>query len=244
MALIAGLAMAQVQSANTVGFSDAASISGYNWVALDFTTIGQNSGTLGGIVLDDSVTGYENNVQILGTRGNTLVMYYWVTEDDEVEVDGVDGYYVGWVDGSDEPAGDVVLARGNSVLVSTKNANTTIRRSGEVQTNVVTVSSASGYNFVGNPYPINSTLGHITLDDSVTGYENNVQYLGPKGNTLVMYYWVTEDDEVEVDGVDGYYVGWVDGGDEPAGDVTLAAGEGVLVSTKGSGTAITISPNL
>ncbi len=126
MALIAGLAMAQVQSANTVGFSDAASISGYNWVALDFTTIGQNSGTLGGIVLDDSVTGYENNVQILGTRGNTLVMYYWVTEDDEVEVDGVDGYYVGWVDGGDEPAGDVTLAAGEGVLVSTKGSGTAI----------------------------------------------------------------------------------------------------------------------
>ena len=126
MALIAGLAMAQVQSANTVGFSDAASVSGYNWVALDFATIGQNSGTLGGIALGDTAVGYTDNIQILGNRGNTLELYYWATEDDEVEVDGLDGYYVGWVNRSDEPVCDNVLAAGAGVLVSTKTAGTTI----------------------------------------------------------------------------------------------------------------------
>ena len=100
---------------------------GFNWVALDFATIGQNSGTLGAISLDsESAVGYADNIQILGAKGNTLATYFWVNEEDEVEVDGVDGYYVGWVNTSDEPVADNVLAAGKGILVATKNANTAI----------------------------------------------------------------------------------------------------------------------
>ena len=115
-----------VESANTVGYLSDSSVSGYNWVALDFATIGQNSGTLGGIALGDTAVGYTDNIHILGNRGNTLELYYWATEDDEVEVDGLTGYYVGWVNRSDEPVCDNALAAGAGVLVSTKNAGTTI----------------------------------------------------------------------------------------------------------------------
>ena len=125
-ALVAASAFA-VESANIVGYQSDASEAGFNWVALDFATIGQNSGTLGAISLDpESAVGYADNIQILGAKGNTLATYFWVNEDDEVEVDGVDGYYVGWVNTSDQPVADNVLAAGKGILVATKNANTAI----------------------------------------------------------------------------------------------------------------------
>ena len=81
MALIAGLAMAQVQSANTVGFMDIKdenAAEGFNVVCPTFTTVGYNTVTLSDLVLDgDDVELRVDNLQIFDADGNAEYQYEW-----------------------------------------------------------------------------------------------------------------------------------------------------------------------
>ena len=81
MALIAGLAMAQVQSANTVGFMDIKdenAAEGFNVVCPTFTTVGYNTVTLSDISLEgENVQLRTDNLQIFDGTGNAEYAYQW-----------------------------------------------------------------------------------------------------------------------------------------------------------------------
>ena len=81
MALIAGLAMAQVQSANTVGFMDIKdenAAEGFNVVCPTFTSVGYNTVTLSDISLaGDDVVLRSDNLQIFDANGNAEYSYQW-----------------------------------------------------------------------------------------------------------------------------------------------------------------------
>ena len=196
------------------------------------------------IRLDENGISYTDNIQILDPLGNTLVKYSWVDEEEEYE-DENGNISAGWLDGkTDELVNDVVLARGSSILLSAKSANVIITRAGEVSTNDVVISSVSGFNWVGNAFPVQGCLGKIKLGATAQSYTDNIQILDTLGNTIAKYSWVDEEEEYE-DENGNISAGWLDGKtDELVNSMALSAGAGLIISTKSANTTITISPNL
>ncbi len=80
-ALVAGMALAQVQSANTVGYfdiKDENAEEGFNVVCPTFTSVGYNTVTLSDISLaGDDVVYRDDNLQIFDADGNAEYQFQW-----------------------------------------------------------------------------------------------------------------------------------------------------------------------
>ena len=182
MALIAGLALAQVQSANTVGYldiTDEDADEGFNVISPTFTSVGYNTVTLSDISLvGDSVEVRQDNLQIFDADGNAEYAYQWRAN--------------GWYD-VDERAyvNDEVIDRAQGVIIDSYNGGISIRSVGEVNVTAVEVENCvAGFNVVGNPLPVDVTLGDGTLEgDDVTVRQDNLQLFDGSGNAEYQYQW-------------------------------------------------------
>ena len=109
-ALVAGMAMAQVQSANTVGFdTNSDGIEGYNFKTAPFSTVGGAGYSITNIKLDDGGNYLiaDNGLQVLDPDAYTDEFYYY----SEVQT----GVYV-WLDEGGDPA-DRVFSDGEGFLI-------------------------------------------------------------------------------------------------------------------------------
>ena len=211
-----------VESANVVGYQESSSVAGFNWVAPNFTTVGETTACFGDIsIAGDDVVEYGDNIQIVDADGNCDALYYWT---------GADGWFD--MDGSGEYMNDEAIVRGKSVIVYTDVAGATIRVKGEVITNSVVFAegSVAGFNWVGNPFPVDITYANISIaGDDVVEYGDNIQNVDADGNCDALYYWT---------GVDGWFD--MDGSGEYMNDVIIPAGKGFIVYTDVAGATITI----
>ena len=224
--MIAGLAMAQVQSANTVGFQTDTTVAGFNWYCPPFATVGETGTiTYGDITLEgDDVAVYGDNIQILDELGSPAAQFLWAGD--------------GWLDAGGYVSGgymtDEVIARGTAFIIETEAAGAAITCSGEVSTNAIafTASSAAGFNWIGNPFPKAITYGDITLEgDDVAVYGDNIQILDELGSPAAQFLWAGD--------------GWLDAGGYVSGgymtDEPISAGAGFIIETEAAGATITIS---
>ena len=209
MALIAGLAMAQVQSANTVGFMDIKdenAAEGFNVICPTFTSVGYNTVVLGDIKLDgDNVELREDNLQIFTPSGAAEYVFQWRAN--------------GWYDVDErEYVNSQVIDRALGVVIDSVNGDITIRSAGEVSKSPVEVENCvQGFNVVGNAFPVDVTVGDISLDgDDVELREDNLQIFTPTGAAEYVFQWRAN--------------GWYDV-DEKAyvNDTTFPAGLGVII---------------
>ena len=110
MALIAGLAMAQVQSANTVGFVDIETAAdAYTPVTVMLTDVGVNTLSIDSIVVDGMAR--NSSIQIFNSDGVVETELF---------------YRSGWKDDEGEDASDVVFQPGDSFWVSPVRTDVTI----------------------------------------------------------------------------------------------------------------------
>jgi hypothetical protein len=215
MALIAGLAMAQVQSANTVGFMDIKdenAAEGFNVVCPTFTTVGYNTVTLSDISLvGDDVAVRQDNLQIFDADGNADCQYQWRA--------------AGWYDlDTREYVNDEVIDRAQGVVIDSYNGGISIRSVGEVNVAAIEVENCvEGFNVVGNPLPVNVTLGDVTLEgDDVTVRQDNLQLFDGSGNAEYQYQWRAS--------------GWYDlDTREYVNDETFPAGQGAILDCYSGG---------
>ena len=130
-AMTAGIAMADVTSANVVGYSNNSITKGYSLSAIQFNTIGaaKKSYKLSELVpthangspVDDA--GGRLSIQTFTKSANLDKQYFWVgPEDDE------DSYpTLGWYDGYDEDASEVELPMAKGFMISNPFANNEIK---------------------------------------------------------------------------------------------------------------------
>ena len=120
--MIAGLAMAQVQSANTVGFQTDTTVAGFNWYCPPFATVGETGTiTYGDITLEgDDVAVYGDNIQILDELGSPAAQFLWAGD--------------GWLDAGGYVSGgymtDEPISAGAGFIIETEAAGATITISG------------------------------------------------------------------------------------------------------------------
>ena len=261
-ALAAGIAVADVTSANIVGYAEATlrdvnETAGAAFVPVTGETID---------VTDLVGTGYdpydmeedeggcsgEINLQMTDNRGRTEESYFWndyqYPDEDNEEIIIV---VKGWLDGDDEPVakGDCTVAPGEGFLLKCKGDGFGLQSSGEVLTDADQPVLLRNVNkLIANPTPVTVDLKNCY----VTGYDDydmeteeggasgevNAQKTDERGRTIQSYFWndyqyPDEDNEEEIITV----YGWLDGDDEPIvkGDCTVGTGLGFLIKSKGDG---------
>ena len=226
------MAMAQVQSANIVGFDTMTSVAGFNWIGPEFRTVGYNTVNIHDIELSgDAVdAGGADSIQFLNASGNTVESYDWAPAADTGEAKD------GWFDWDEYAPPVKAINGGDGVMIYTKAAGVIIKNLGEVNTNGYTRTSVAGFNWIGNAFPVGMNINSISLSgenvDPAGG--DTIQFLNASGNTVESYDWAPAGDTGEAKD------GWFDW-DEYAPPVkTLAKGEGVMIYTKASGVTITV----
>ena len=167
--------------------TDEDALEGFNVVCPTFTTAGTNPVTgqpyntvvLSDIALvGDNVKLRTDNLQIFNENGETAAMYQWRAN--------------GWYDLDEgEYVNETVIDRAQGVVIDSANGEITIRSTGEVCADAVSVDDcAEGFNVVGNPFPVDLTLAEISLTgDNVKLRTDNLQIFNENGETAAMYQW-------------------------------------------------------
>jgi hypothetical protein len=176
-ALISASAIAQVTSANIVGYSKKAVTDGsFSILAPQFVVENTN-----GIALKNAFTGLADETLVYAWDGGYTTYYYF---------DGL------WYDVDDfySAADDDIIPAGASVWLKST-ADTNVLMSGEVpQVDSVTNVIGSGFSLVANPYPVDLVLSNIPQDNLPA---ETLVYAWDGGYTTYYYFdglWYDVDD--------------------------------------------------
>lgn len=227
---IAMVASADVASQNIVGYTTKSLAAGFNHICPSFVQVG---GATKQMLLNDFVGAEEmDSVQFLDTETATAAEYFWLVEGSASP--DVTGWYA---DDFTTPAGDTPIAAGTSVLFSSL-AGGALTTSGEVNADSVTLQTVAGFNIVGNPFPVATTLSQINFANIQE--MDSVQFMSEEAATASEYFWLVEGSASP--DVTGWYA---DDFTTPAGDTVVGSGAGFLFSNNmGENVAITISSPL
>ncbi|MBP5227598.1 MAG: hypothetical protein J6336_09455 [Kiritimatiellae bacterium] len=226
--MVAGLASADVTSDNIVGFISTPAVDGFNWVAPMLTTVGADTVALKDISISDGgagTIGYGGEIiMVLDAVGDVTASYSYA--------EGADGYV--W---NDDLTGDVAtdsFVSGNAFAVFLADG-LTLSVCGEVSNpQDVTLTTTEGFNFTGNPFPVDISIQDIAISDGdagTIGYGGEIiMVLDAVGDVTASYSYA--------EGADGYV--WNDDmtGDEadvaltPGSAFALYAADGLEVTIK------------
>ena len=242
-AMTAGVAMADVTSANIVGYANNSLSNGYKAVSIPFKAVGTVVDGKRGIYLSqivvsgaDKITTSENTVQLqaLDPEGRAGITYtYHKGEGPSSRYYKVDGWYQGTklvgtgVDDQFYPEGTGLWVSGKATL--------DFLSSGEVELDTIQTDLVSGYRLIGNPYPTTIKLSNFvpTGVEKITTSENTVQIqsLDTEGRAGITYtYHKGEGPSSRYYKVDGWYQGTkLVGSGVP--DVDIPAGVSLWVSS-------------
>lgn len=209
--MAAGVAMADAISSSVVGYQTKTTVSGFNFIAPTFKSVGSGSVDIQDIKLDGDVTEYADSIQVLDEGGATAEIYLWTAD--------------GWIDFNTFAQANVSLVAGESILVDTANA-VSATMAGEVGTTPYETTSVAGFNFVGNTTPVDIDIQTITLEGDYTEYADSIQILDDGGATAEIYLWTAD--------------GWIDFNTFAPATKTIEAGLGLLIDTANAGVTITV----
>ncbi len=218
---MAGLAFAQVESVNIVGYSTINVPAGSSIIAPAFTTVGggETDLTLGMITPSanfDAELGTGCTIQFINADGSWgVAAEYWAN-------------YGGWfIAGTETQINDTVIPKGGAVYVSSA-AAVTFMCAGEIGLSAFAVTVPAGSSQVGNCFPGNLTLGNITPSasfDAELGTGCTIQFINADGSWgVAAEYWAN-------------YGGWFIAGTETQiNDTPLTQGLGFYVSSAADAT--------
>ena len=193
-AIAAGAAVADVTSANVVGYAGKDTGENYNYYVPQFLAIGNNTINIQSISLNDGglgLVGWGDAMQIVGPLGNSEASYfYWDKSMDPTLTVTSDQY---WGDEGFSPVA-VSFDKGCGVAIDNPNAyDFQIQNAGEVMVGEVTVPANINYTWTGNPFSAQINIQSISLDDGglgLVGWGDAMQVVGPLGNASESYfYW-------------------------------------------------------
>ena len=246
-ALVAGMAMAQVQSANTVGFTTKSiSADTFYLCGIQFEEVGNGTGA---IKLDDLISmsgivacGYDDMesdaAQIQVRNGNTYTPYYYISDAYDAEGKEV----TGWADGAGDLAeGAINIGKGFwfKAPAAAISGTASLTLNGQVSGNASGTVTFAANTFVlaANPFPAAVDFADVTVSGiTAVGYDdmesNAAQIQVRNGNAYTPFYYIS--DAYDADGKE--VEGWADGaGDLAEGDsISVGAGFWVKSPTAGS----------
>lgn len=228
-ALAAGVACAEITSANVVGYQTKDTVEGFNFMAPTFQPVGGGEVHIQDIKLDKSTAeSWADNIQVLDEGGATVATYYYATADES-------GYGVdGWLSEDGGSIADITIPEGSSVIVETSNKSS-VTFAGQVGATATVVTSVAGFNFVGNTSPVAIDIQTIVIDPAMaTSWADNIQILDEGGATVATYYYAIADES-------GYGAdGWLSEDGGSIAEVEIPAGLGFIVETENAGVTITL----
>ena len=229
-------AMAELASANVVGYQAVEAPTGDSMRCPTFKTVGGAGYDLTKITVTG---GYGMGDVVAQTLSSTTGLwdgeYYWLTEENT-------GMPTGWYR---DPVGadpvledDVVLDAGQALFVHSEYEDISLNCSGEVPAGDVDLTAAVGDGMVGNAVPVDTDLTGVT----VTGGYGMGDVVAQSLSTATglwdgEYYWLTEDNT-------GMPTGWYKDmvGADPvlADEVVLTPGESLFVHSEYEDITVTL----
>ena len=206
----ATVSLAELSSANVVGYQTRQTVAGFNFLAPTFTGVNSESINLQEVTLSgDNALEYVDTLQVLDEGGAATSTYFWTAD--------------GWQDENGVKCTKTIQA-GESILISTLLDGVNVTFSGEVSKKPIKITSVAGFNFVGNGTPVSIPASSITLSgDNALEYVDTLQILDEGGATVATYFWTS--------------AGWQDENGANCTE-TIGAGQGVLISTLMDGVEI------
>jgi hypothetical protein len=220
-ALSATAVVAEVTSANIVGYQNITAGSGFTVLAPTFVTVGESKVfTLGAVTGDFEEF---DSLQFFNAGGNVNQEVFWLTADSSGGVEG-------WHNDSIEYMGDTVVDAGTAIFVSTA-SGATVMLSGQVEPGDVEIAAGVGFTVAGNSTPVDMTLADLQLTN-IQEFDS-LQFFDAGGNVNQEVFWLTADSSGGVEG-------WHNDSVEYQGGVTLPAGKGFFLSSAAGGVTLTI----
>ncbi len=247
-----GIALAEVTSANTVGYTTkAVSADTFYLCGIQFEEVGGDGAinlndliTMSGIEAGefDTMESAAPQIQVLNASGSGYNMFYYISDaldgNDEVE---------GWADGNGDLAdGAINIGKGFWFKAPTASVKGTpsIQLKGQVSGDTTgSVSfTANTFALASNPYPVATDLTKATMTGVTAGVfdtmETNapqIQALNAAATGYNMFYYISDaldgNDEVE---------GWADGNGDLAVGGAIPVGDGFWIKAPSAG-SITFS---
>ena len=199
-----------------VGYQQKETVTGFNFVIPTFTAVDGGAVHIQDIKIANA-SSWADNIQVLDEGGAGIAMYVYATaEESGYEADG-------WLSEDGTELADVTFAPGQSILIDTADT-ATLTFAGKVSTDDTVVETVQGFNFVGNNTPVPVNIQDITITGA-TSWADNIQILDEGGAGIAMYVYATaEESGYETDG-------WLSEDGTELADVTLEAGQGILIDT-------------
>lgn len=227
VAAAACTAMAEITSANVVGYQQYDLVQGYNFYSPVFEAV---SGTMNlqDLQLINAAGDGTENIVLIDNDGMTQGQYSWFS--DEQTGEGKDG----WFDMDAWAFYDVDIENGQGFYIYTKKMGVKIQSSGAVKLEPYSKTLKMGYNIVGNCSPVAINIQDVKLVDAKGDGTESIISIDSEGMTQGQFSWFS--DEQTGEGKDG----WFDMDAWDFYDFEIAAGEGLYVYAKKDGVKLTI----
>ena len=189
-ALAVGVVLADVTSANIVGYAPAELQESGLTAGACFTPVGGGDVDLVNLVVtsENKETGAEVSVQTLNEYGQTQGTYFWYDVWPEPEL-----HVYEWQDEFDETVyeGDVSFQAGEGLWFYCTKAGFNLQSSGEVPQSTVDVELQESGLSIANPTPVTTDLTACVISSEFTesGADVSVQTLNEYGQTQGTYFW-------------------------------------------------------
>ena len=243
------MAVADVTSANVVGYLNRDGRTKCNFYTPCFDKVGGSAVTIQDVQLTDDVEDMGADLQILDMSRKCIgEAYQWLTP----AMAGKDGFDLGlpegmgaWVN-EDYALPEIDPLEFGQVVQVTLPSGAGFKSSGEVSDDDAAVTGRAKCNFVGNPYPVEMSIENIQCDDSVEDMGADLQILDASRKCIgEAYQWLTP----AMAGKDGFDLGlpegmgaWVNEDYALPEIDPLKPGEGTQVTLPSVGTITVICP--
>ena len=251
VAIAAGIAVADVTSANTVGYLNPANFrTSYTLFGPMFGDVGtqdegsftidiQNIVPVGDNIPDGSSTANTISIQKLNATGGTVsgTMLYWTNCNRKKGMSGT-VFCHGWYPATGTTPGSMSLVAGESLWTYfPEGVDCSLQFSGEVASGEVYKPLGQSYNAICNPIPVTVDIQNVAPaaldpadvpDGSSTAQTISVQKLTATGGTVSgsMLYWTNCNRKKGMSGT-VFCHGWYPATGTTPGSMTLTAGEGL-----------------
>ena len=266
-AVTAGLCMADVTSANIVGYNKNTLAGGtaYNWVIATFQQIGKTAEnqTVGAFQIptdQEFQSGDSVFMEVYGTKGSRIAKYTFVDEKNMVDHDLTKpGWYPfepisNWDDVTDDDCvNDTVLPMGTGVVITSGEADSALTFAGQVfpAEQPYTLYGNTSYNWLGNSTPVSLYLKDFAIpadQEFQSGDSIFMERYGTNGGRIAKYAFVDEKNMVDHDlTTPGWYPfnlisDWEDVTDDDCLNEKeqIPAGEMTLITSGEADTTITL----
>ncbi len=251
LAAATGIALAEVTSANTVGFTTkTVTADTFYLCGIQFEEVGNGTGA---IKLNDLVTmsgieacGFDDmntdaaQIQVLNASGSGYNRYYYISDAYDANENEVEG----WSDGNGDLAENAInIGKGFwfKAPAAAVSGTATLTLNGQVNGNESgSVSfTANTFALAANPFPVATDLNNVTVSGIVASTFDNmnsdaaqIQVLNASGSGYNRYYYISDAYDANENEVEG----WSDGNGDLAEGGVIPVGAGFWLKSPTAGT--------